>query len=172
MASKIPLNAITVKYTSGGELVDIKTNTPYKGYYYEFNSKMYAGKEYTSYNPELVKIQNSNKLLNNKATAVYSVISGISSQQLNKQSTPFPSVITEKGNKYPGNLNPLRFFCQKINTQPIIIKEITEQTYNDLQSNPLYKTTYIGTYKGKNQTLVDAESQVTGVTLFVESDRE
>ena len=80
MASKIPLNAITIKYTSGGELVDIKTNAPYKGYYYEFNSKMYAGNEYNPSNPELVKLQNSNKLLNlskEKSNKIDEILKGI-----------------------------------------------------------------------------------------------
>ena len=32
----IPKNSIAIKSTPGGEYVELKTNTSYKGYYYEY----------------------------------------------------------------------------------------------------------------------------------------
>ena len=61
----------------------------------------------------------------------------------------------------------LKFFYQKINQSPIIIKEIDEDTYKALQNNPLYQTTFIGTYNNKTQTPEIAETQMPGINAFL-----
>jgi hypothetical protein len=168
MASNIPLNAITIKYTSGNEFVNIKTNAPYTGNYYNFNNKIYAGKEYNPSNPELVKSQNSNKLLNNKATSVYSVVSGVSSQDLQ---TPKINSLPNKGKGI--TTDTPRFFCRNTTQKDIIIKEIDETTYNSLKTNPLYQTTSIifspspGYERGIPLNLNQAEKELPGITIFL-----
>jgi hypothetical protein len=152
----IPKSEILIKYTSGNELVTINTNTPYQGYYYETNNKIYAGKEFQYNAPELVKISQSNKLYNNSSTALFSYLSGVTSQQL---STP-------KLTNIPNDI-PVKFYCRKTNEFPIIIKEIDENTYSSLQQTPIYKTAFIGTYKNKTQTIDQAEKEFPGIKDFL-----
>ena len=161
---RIPSNKIvTGKYTSGGELVDAKTNAPYQGYYYELNKSLYAGKEFNNNAPELVKIENANKLYNRYATALYSAISGVTSQLLQQ-----PKLVgVNTSSNTVNSKNPTKFFTKKTNVQPIIIKEVDENTYESLQNNPIYQTTYVGTYNGKSQTLDQAEKQIQGIKTFL-----
>jgi hypothetical protein len=161
---RVPSNKIvTGKYTSGGELADAKTNAPYQGYYYELNKSLYAGKEFKNNAPKLVKIEDANKLYNRYSTALYSAISGVTSQQLQQ-----PKLVGINTSSNPvNNKNTTRFFTKKINVQPIIIKEVDEETYKSLQNNPIYQTTYVGVYNGKNQTLDQAEKQMPGIETFL-----
>jgi hypothetical protein len=56
---------------------------------------------------------------------------------------------------------------QKINVNPIIIKEVDEKSYISVRGNPLYKTTFIGVYNGVDQNLDKAESQMPGLKTFL-----
>lgn len=164
MGVRIPQNqTITNKYTSGGEYMIADTQNEYKGYYYELNNRTYAGENFDTNNPEIVKINlnNYNKLLGNPNTYAYGVVSGVKIPNNNK--------ITS----IPTSINPnlvdvgTKFYCQKVNQNPIVIKEIDEDTYKSLQTNPLYKTTYVGKYNGKYQSVDDAEKQIPGITTFL-----
>ena len=155
-------NIIAGKYTSGGEFVILSTNAPYQGYYYELNNKFYSGKEYSPTAPEIIRIQSpeKNRLLNSLPTAIYSLVSGVTSKSI---STPPVNVIPSETNT---KINKsVRFFCKKINSD--IIKEIDEQTYKSLQNQPIYQTTYIGVYLDKAQSMEQAESQLSGVKAFL-----
>ena len=85
-------NIVAGKYTSGGEFVILSTNAPYQGYYYELNNKFYSGKEYSPTAPEIIRIQSpeKNRLLNSLPTAIYSLVSGVTSKSI---STPPVNVI-------------------------------------------------------------------------------
>lgn len=160
----VPKNVIvTSKYTSGNEFVYAKTSSPYQGYYYEFNGKTFAGKEFNSKNPEILKKDSNkvNKLLNrNNSTIIYSLVSGITSQMLSTPSiTSVPSIVDRT------SIKPIRFYYKKVNSD--IIKEIDETTYSSLQSQPIYQTTFVGTYKGITQTVDQAEQQIPGVKAFL-----
>ena len=155
-------NIVAGKYTSGGEFVILSTNAPYQGYYYELNNKFYSGKEYSPTAPEIIRIQSpeKNRLLNSLPTAIYSLVSGVTSKSI---STPPVNVIPSETNT---KINKsVRFFCKKINSD--IIKEIDEQTYKSLQNQPIYQTTYIGVYLDKAQSMEQAESQLSGVKAFL-----
>ena len=155
-------NIVAGKYTSGGEFVILSTNAPYQGYYYELNNKFYSGKEYSPTAPEIIRIQSpeKNRLLNSLPTAIYSLVSGVTSKSI---STPPVNVIPSETNT---KINKsVRFFCKKINSD--IIKEIDEQTYKSLQNQPIYQTTYIGVYLDKAQSMDQAESQLSGVKAFL-----
>ena len=155
-------NIVTGKYTSGGKFVELSSNTPYQGYYYELNNKFYSGKEYSPTAPEIIQIQSpeKNRLLNSLPTAIYSLVSGVTSKSI---STPPVNVIPSETNT---KINKsVRFFCKKINSD--IIKEIDEQTYKSLQNQPIYQTTYIGVYLDKAQSMEQAESQLSGVKAFL-----
>jgi hypothetical protein len=165
MSIRIPSNQIvTSKYTAGSELLVESTNTVYVGYYYELNNNLYAGKSYNEKAPKLIKIKDRNTLLGkNNSLAIFSLISGITSQTLQKPNpTSLPSIpplIKET--------TTVKFYCKKINIQPILIKEISEDNYKSLQLDPLYQTTYVGTYQGKFQSLDQANQQIPGLKSFV-----
>jgi hypothetical protein len=155
-------NIVPGKYTSGGEFAVLSTNTPYQGYYYELNNKFYSGKEYSPSSPEIIRIQSpeKNNLLNRFPTAIYSLVSGITSKAI--LTPPIKALPSEIGTISDRST---RFFCKKINSD--IIKEIDEQTYKSLQSQPIYQITYIGIYQKKPQTLDQADQQVPGLKAFL-----
>lgn len=159
----IPKN-ITVpsKYTSGGEFVDAATNAPYKGYYYAYQNETYAGKEFNPTASQIIRINSpkQNKLLNSLPTAIYSLVSGITSQTLNK---PLPQTLPTTTDRSSNIL--IRFFYKKYNDN--IIKETDENGYISLQSQPVYQTTFVGTYQGKTQSIEQAESQLQGLKSFL-----
>ena len=159
----VPKNTIVPsKYTSGGEFVNAATNAPYQGYYYEYQNGTYAGKEFSPTAPQIVRIGSpkQNKLLNSLPTAIYSLVSGVTSQTLNKtRPQTLPSVIDKVSDR------PTRFFYKKFNDN--IIKEVDENGYVSLQSQPVYQTTFIGTYQGKTQSVEQAESQLQGLKSFL-----
>ena len=162
---KIPSNLIqTGKYTSGGEYVEAISNKPYQGYYYELSGILYAGKEYNKNAPKLIKAQEANQLYNNNLdTAIFSINSGITSQQL--QSPPFYNLPVSDLTYRNATI---RFFAKKTNNTPILIREINENAYNSLKNDFIYQTTYIGTYQGITQTPEQAYSQMIGLKEFVE----
>jgi hypothetical protein len=171
---RVPKNIIqTGKYTSGGEFVEEKTNKPYQGYYYELNGSLYTGKEYSIDAIKIIKKEDQNQLYNSSNTAMFSLVSGITSQQLstpsinsiskNKEDTLFSS---PRPALTPVNTPP-QFFVQKINVNPIIIKEVDEKSYISVQGNPLYKTTFIGIYNGISQNPDKAEAQMPGLNTFL-----
>jgi hypothetical protein len=154
---KIPANIIeTGKYTVGGELVYKETQASYKGYYYILNKRYFTGKEYTSDAPELVKIEQSNTLLYRPTTAIFSAISGITAKSL--RSPKIPSLQSDAR-----SAPSIRYFSQQVNVKPTIIKEISKETYDSLQGNSLFITTFIG----PNQTIDQAEKQMPGLKAFL-----
>lgn len=159
----LPSNIITTKYTSGGEFVNALTNVAYKGYYYEYNNRTYAGDQYSVNAPEIVKInsQNHNRLYNNIQTAIYSVSSGIQSKDIT--AIPVASLPSSFPEVNPTSLT--RFFYKKHNDN--IIKKTDEDGYKSLQKNPIYQTTFIGTYNNKTQTIDQANQQVPGLKAFL-----
>lgn len=164
---RVPKNIIqTGKYTSGGEFVEEKTNKPYQGYYYELNGSLYTGREYSIDAIKIIKKQDQNQLYNSSNTALFSLVSGITSQQLSVPSINSTNVnsLSDEGLR---SYSSTRFFIQKINVNPIIIKEVDEKSYISVRGNPLYKTTFIGTYNNINQTTDQAEAQMPGLKTFL-----
>ena len=156
---KIPANVIeTGKYTSGGEFVYKSNQSPYKGYYYILNDRFFEGKEYKADAQEIIQIKESNTLLYRLATAAFSLASGITSQSLRQR--PVPSVQSN----IEGVFTPIRYFSRKVNIKPTVIKEISKETYDSLQGDPLYQTTFVG----PDQSIDQAEKQMPCLKAFVE----
>lgn len=151
---KVPENQILVKEASEGEFVYSGTNTPFSGSYYQLNNKFYEGSSFNFGALSLTKAEKSNKLLRNGATAIFSFLSGITSDLL---SAP---IINEISGFPDGDTN---YFYTQTNVTPSIIKEIDEESYRKLQNNPLYKTTFIGIHDGVFQNEDQAEQQIPGV---------
>jgi hypothetical protein len=171
MGLRIPQNQVVQsKYTAGKEYIIESTYREYIGYYYELNNKFFAGKELDLNAPLLIPFpknnndNNINKLLTNSATYVYGRIS--KTKILNNKVTSQPKSDTSTNTDKGGALF-LQFFCKKINSNPILIKSIDEDTYIKLQKDPLYITTFIGTYNKKSQSIEEAEKQVPGIKDFV-----
>jgi len=164
MGIRIPKNqTVESKYTSGKEYMFASTQNEYKGYYYEMNGKAFAGEKFNPGDPEIIKIKsdNYNMLLGKASTYLYGLVSKVKLPN-NKKPVSIPTSIN------PNLVNVgVKFYCQKINQTPIIIKEIDEDTYISLQKNPLYKTTFIGTYNNINQSVDDAEQQMPGMKIFL-----
>jgi hypothetical protein len=155
----VPKNLIKIKYSSGGELVYKSTSAPFSGSYYELNNKIYEGDSFQYGAFELVTPDKANKLYNNSATTTYSFVSGVTSQTLAE-----PEI-----NQIPSQYSYPNFYYSQVNIQPPFIREIDEESYNNLQNNGLYKTTFVGTYKGVTQTIDDADKQLPGVKIFKEN---
>ena len=163
---KVPANIIETKYTSGNEFVFSFNYKYYQGYYYELNGKTFAGKEFNVDAPELIKADSKeiNPLLTNAKTLIYGSLSKI---KLNI--TP-PSSIINKSNINSG----VRYFFKKLNTNPILIREITKETFNQYKDNSLYQTISIdfpeGGFFGEQQSLDDAEKIMPGIKTFILSE--
>jgi len=150
----VPKNLIKFKTAAKGELVYKATSAPFSGSYYEFNNKIYEGSSFTYGAFELVTPENSNKLYNSNSTFAYSLSTGITTQTLSQ-----PEI-----NQVVNEAALINFYYTQINIQPSFIREIDEESYNNLQNNGLYKTTFVGTYKGVTQTIDDADKQIPGVS--------
>jgi hypothetical protein len=158
---KIPNNSIQYNYTSGNEFVNPDTNVPYQGYYYETNGVYFTGRTFNPNAPKIIKKVDENRYLNDLRTATYAKLTGYTTQKSNEPKiTSMPTIGTDNISlDYEGP----RFFAQKINTTPIIIKEIDEKTYTSLQNSPFYKTTYVS----KTQSAIQAEAQIPGLQAFL-----
>ena len=163
---RIPSNIIEIKYTSGREFVFSLNYKYYQGYYYELNGKIFAGKEFNANSPELIKSNNNNvnTLLTDSKTYTYGFLSKI---KLNNTS---PSSIISKGNINGG----IRYFSKKNNTNPILIREITEETFKQYQNDPFYQVISIefpeGGYFGNQKNLDEAEKIMPGIKIFITSE--
>jgi hypothetical protein len=159
MSIRIPKNQILFNYTSGKEYLVLSTQKEYQGHYYEINGKFYAGKEFNTSALELIKIDSDkvNSLLLDPKTSTYEKLSKIKLKNNKVTSMPVG------GNSKEGDLEEVNFYCKKINTN--IIKKIDEETYNLLQNDPLYQTTFTG----KNKSLDEAEQEIPGILDWVVS---
>ena len=164
---RLPKNIISENlYTSGNEFVDATTNALYQGYYYEINGKFYAGGTFDSKAPEIIKIKEANSLFNNISTALFSALSGISSQALLSPIIKGNPVGTND-DLLSGHGGEILFFSKQVTATPILIKSIDENTYLSLQGIATYQTIYIGDYKGNTITPEQAYSQMPGLKTFL-----
>lgn len=163
MALRIPQNQIILgKYTSGNEYMFVANYNEYTGYFYEFNGKIYAGKEYSSDALEIIRLDSSkvNKLLINPNTSIYGRISG--------NSIP-PKALFSSISSTSAEAR-VRYFAKKINTQPYLIKEIDEDTFNSLQTNPLYQVIKVNYSADMSDTELNLlETKMTGIKAYITS---
>jgi hypothetical protein len=178
MALRIPQNQIVEsKYTVGKEYLLLSTHKEYQGYYYELNNKIFAGKEFNTNAPEIVKITSDkvNPLLLNPNTTKYGLLSKIKLNNNEFNHTYFkPSEDEVKKGQV------LRYFAKKVNSNPILIREINKETYNNLISDPLYITISIINYligdgeDTSNNYIFDfddlnkAEEKIPGIKAFLD----
>lgn len=163
---RVPSNIIETKYTSGNEFVFAFNYKYYQGYYYEINGKTFAGKEFDVNAPELIKADSKeiNSLLTNPKTLIYGSLSKV---KLNN--TNVKGVVPQDAHNV--NVDLVSFYCKKINVNPVLIRQINEQTYYALKNDPLYIVTYIGNYKGIDQNIYDASKQIPELIDWLTSDQ-
>ena len=159
-------NIIETKYTSGDEFVFSFNYKYYKGDYYELNGQTFAGKEFNVNASELVKANSKeiNPLLTSAKTLVYGSLSKVKLNNINVKGVIPPD-------DHNVNVDLVVFYCKKININPILIKQISEQTYYTLKNDPLYIVTYIGNYKGIDQDINDASKQIPELRDWLTSDQ-
>ena len=166
MALRVPQNVIiTSKYTAGKEYMFVKTYREYQGYYYEMNNKLFAGQEFNVNAPELMLINSTqtNQLLTNPNTYIYGKVSGTKISTFKPQSHMF-----QKDN--PNIKYVDRYFIQKVNVSPTLIKEVNEETYKQSQPDPLYKSVTIhwNTIEDNTMAVDKAEVQMPGIKSFLQ----
>lgn len=150
---RIPPNQIKNKYTSGNEYMSEQTQQEYKGPYYEFNGKVYIGKEYSVNSPTLIKLDstNSNNLLSKAGSYIYGVISN----NVVKSKKIYSHIYTDQKERY---------YIYQINVK--VIKEINEETYNNFINDPLYKVIKLK-YPFNNTELDNGEKNIPGIKEFI-----
>jgi len=164
MPLRIPSNQIKFNYTAGKEYMFISTHNEYQGHYYELNGKIFAGKEFDLYAPELIKIPVDNKgsslfnpLLTNAATYLYGKIS--KNTIFNQEPSSYYFNTTKEDNTF-------RYFIKKHNN--IIIKEINKKTHDQFLNNPLYVSVSLFYNKNFNKEELDkAEKIIPGITTYI-----
>jgi len=156
MELKLQNSVIQIKYTSGGEYKFISSLKEYIGYYYNIGKKAYAGEKFDVRSPELIEISAITSLKDNPS--IFS--SSLSSPNI--LSIPFNF----------NNESELRYFTKKITqSDPIIIKEIDKNTFDQLKSNPLYQTVEIEfSLNLSEQQLDEIDKLMPGLRSFIEDD--
>jgi hypothetical protein len=138
MAVRVPQNQVVEsKYTIGKEYLLVNTYKEYQGYYYELNNKFFAGKEFNTNAPELIKIT-SDKINNLKLNPKTSTYSNISNANLSDNKIiPSLPIVFNFGDAY-------LYFAKKLNSNPVKIIHISEEDYNNnLGKNLLYSYTKV-----------------------------
>lgn len=156
---KIPSNLITFNYTSGREYIYISNYRYYQGHYYELNSRYFAGKKYSSNAPELIKAGSPevNSLLTRSSTYVYGVLS---KKKISDSGLPPAFLYKDESNT--------RYFLSKVNTDPILIREVSKETFEKYRNNPFYKSVILNDTGGiDSNELSEAEKIIPGITTFV-----
>jgi hypothetical protein len=133
------------QYTQGNEYVFASSGNDYTGYYYKaFDGKFFTGKTPTYKDFELVPKHNNitelkeyTDILTNKNNRIFNVLKPNANST--KQALPVQSSIINPSSEDYTNGLFTRYFAKRINTNPITIFEIDEQTYDDLSlQSPKY----------------------------------
>jgi hypothetical protein len=132
------------QYTRGNEYVFASSGKDYIGYYYKaFDGKYFTGQT-PSYNdfelvPKSVNSPGSDDYLfvRSKANRILNILNP-DLKSLPQTLLPKPSVVFPTNEDYANGFFT-RYFAKRINTNPITIFEISQQTYNDLfNKSPKY----------------------------------
>ena len=164
MSIKLPKNIIIEsKYTQGNEYMFLTTYKKYQGYYYELNGKIFAGKEFDVFAPELIKLTSSNvnPLLINSATYIYGILS--KNFKTISNSSKVNSIVKDNDPNLDSS-GEETYYAKKINEIPYSIKQINKATYDNLQSDLFYKTTILN---ADQSNLEQAEKQIPGLKAFL-----
>lgn len=168
---KPPSNTVASgKYTIGDKFVLANSGADYQGYYYEFQGKLFAGREFNIFAPQIIKKVETIENEDFEEGENENFRTRLFSSKTNK----FPSIPLHKDEFFgldPINSSPyndsFRFFAKKNGTNPILIKEISRETFKSLQSNPLYQTLSISKNNINPTDLDRANKIMVGIKDFL-----
>jgi glycogen synthase len=163
MSLKIPRNIIIEpKYTQGKEYMTIDTYKEYQGYYYELNDKIFAGKEFDVFAPELIRLSSNkiNPLLTRLSTYAYAALS----QKQNDILSTIINVLATDINPNTDKSGEETYYNRKINEIPYSIKQITKETYINILKDPIYQSVIV---KADYSNIDQAEQQIPGLKAFL-----
>jgi hypothetical protein len=128
-----PLAKITPNlFTSGNEFAILNTGQDYKGYYFStYDGKFFTDKLPSEISVELVKYS-AKKPLTSLASIKYAI-------QEKDQPEVVHTITAPTQQDYEAG-SFLRYFVKRVNGDESTIMEISLDTYNELQDNPLYIT--------------------------------
>jgi len=163
----IPSNIIEDNlYTIGGKFIYKDTYKDYQGYYYEINSRFYAGKEFNINSKELIQNNSSevDPLLANPATSTYGKLTKVKIQQNKSTSIPFVPTDVDFQDGYK-----IRYFAKKLNITPIFIKEINKVDFYKLSQDPLYQTLEVEyQFNFTNQQIAELNKKMPGLGTYIQ----
>ena len=109
---------------------------------------------------DFIRIQQQNQLYNTPGTELFSFLSGITSQALSSPNVSGLPIRPNPNDLFLSKINTTtRYFSQQVNVKPTTIKEISKETYELLQGNSLYITTFID----PTQSVDQANAQMPGL---------
>jgi hypothetical protein len=179
-----PKNQIlTNQYTSGGDFIEKETLNTYQGYYYEDSGRYYIGKEFSPNSKELIKPEKSKE--NNLLNRLTPLALGLLASNLSKLKglVSIEKINTKIGFQLAPNDTKrgyaMRYFAKKINSNPILIKEIDENTFNQLKNDITYQAITLKYYTppavgdiNENyfdpKELNEADKKMSGLKLFLQ----
>lgn len=158
------------QYTSGGEFINPTTNSVYSGFYWEDNGRYFIGKTLDFNATEIKKITSGAikrlNVFNSLPSSVHGVLSNNAITFL-ANSTSTPAGIPPNSNK-----GAIRYFIKQTNSTPILIREVNQDTFKQIRSNPIYQTIAIkreNIYVG-SKDLDTAEAIFPGIKEFLSKE--
>lgn len=161
---RIPSNIIeTGKYTIGDEFINTADNKDYQGYYYQIGDRYFAGKTFSVTAPELRKGTDVS-FTYTKIDPVYGKLTKLSTTSFTSPKTihnPDLSAKDALGQDF------LTYYAKKNNYYPILIREISKETYLELQGNNIWQTIALVTTQGDGGIDINeinkAEKEMPGI---------
>ena len=153
------------QYTSNGDFVEKISNKLYSGYYWEINGRYFVGKTANTNSTELKKMDvdelNRLNILNRISSSTARILGD---NNINNLAIDFGdnmnSTIPIGGD--------VRYFAKQTTVIPTIIKEIDQDTFNKLKSNPVYQTISIDTDSIGDEVILDnIEKTFFGIKAFL-----
>jgi hypothetical protein len=165
---RLPKSQLTEnQHTPGNEFIDTSNNKVYSGYYFIANGRYFIGKTFDLKAIELKRITptevNTLNIINNLP---FNLPSSITSKLATSVSSDTAVVTSISADSSTGRF---RYFSKQTNIVPIIIKEVSQSTFDNIKSNPLYQTLAISS----NNIYVDspvvneAEKTFSGIKAFL-----
>lgn len=126
-----PLSKIKANlYTQGGEYKLLSTDKDYKGFYFS----TYDGKYFTEKTPS----DKSEELIKYNSGTPLTTLTSLQYGRTDQPGTQVVHSVNVPTDKDYENGVYTRYFVRRINGDDSTIKELSQQTYSELQNNPLY----------------------------------
>jgi len=155
------------QYTSGNEFIDTSNNKVYSGYYFIANERYFIGKTFDLKAIELKRITptevNKLNIINSLPASIPSSVSSKVVSSVASNNTPVTSISPSS------SAGSFRYFSKQVNTSPVMIKEVSQDIFNSIRSNPLYETVAISSNNiyADSPVINEAEKTFFGIKAFL-----